>query len=347
MDTPVGKVQTVLGVVDPSALGYTQTHEHLLCDVGRKPPHELAAGERRAYYEPIRLDNYHRIRRSNTNLYDRRLLNEADAIEEVERYKALGGGTIVDATSIGIGRDPGGLARISRATDVHVIMGSGYYVGELHPPEVEQLSEEQLAENIVGDIVDGVDGTGIKAGLIGEIGMTWPVQENEPMVLRAAARAQSMTGAPLMIHPGRVESAPLEHVRVVEEAGGNSERTIICHVERTLFDLRSMIELARTGCYVEFDLFGQEFGYYAFAAIDMPNDATRVDYLIGLIEAGYRDRLLVSQDIYRKTALTKYGGEGYGHILENVVPLMQRKGMTQDDIDVIMLHNPARILAFV
>jgi phosphotriesterase-related protein len=106
-----------------------------------------------------------------------------------------------------------------------------------------------------------------------------------------------------------------------------------------------MVELARTGCYLEFDLFGQESSYYPLAQIDMPNDATRVDHLRRLIDEGFGERLLIAHDICRKTSLVAYGGDGYAHILENVVPLMHRKGMTQPQIDAILLHNPARVLA--
>jgi phosphotriesterase-related protein len=105
--------------------------------------------------------------------------------------------------------------------------------------------------------------------------------------------------------------------------------------------------LAETGCYLEFDLFGEESSYYPLAPIDMPNDATRIDYLMQLIKAGYADKMLISQDICSKHRMTKFGGEGYGHILQNVLPMMQRKGMSDDDIQNIFVKNPARILTFV
>lgn len=347
MDLPKGKVQTVWGVIDPSELGFTHMHEHVLVDISPPLPRETAVRDRRAYYEPIRLENSYRIRRDFANLDNTLLIDEEEAIAELQLFKASGGKTIVDATSIGLGRDPEGLARISRATDLHIVMGSGYYVAAYQPAEVARLSEEQITERIVRDVVEGANGSGIKAGLIGEIGMSWPVHDDEVKVLRAAARAQIETGAPLMIHPGRDETAPLHHVNIVKEAGGDPNRTIMSHVDRTLFGLDSILALAETGCYVEFDLFGHEASYHALApTIDMPNDATRIDYLIGLIEAGHRDQLVIAQDICQKTYLTKYGGEGYSHILEHVLPIMRRKGMSQEDIDAIMVHNPARILAF-
>lgn len=346
MDLPVGKVRTVLGDVEPSALGFTQTHEHVFVDLTLPPPRETPISGRRGYYERIRPESFYRIRRDVMVQDNLLLVDEEVAIEELKVFEALGGKTIVDATSIGLGRDPEALARVSRATGLHVMMGAGYYVADYHPDNVALLSEDDISDEIVRDVLEGVGDTGIRAGVIGEIGMHWPAREDEVKVLRAASRAQRETGAPLMIHPGREAEAPLHHIRVVEDAGGDPRRTIMCHIDRTLLDLESILALAETGCYVEFDLFGQEESYYAWSPIDRPTDATRVALLIELIEAGYRDKLLIAQDICQKTHLARYGGEGYGHILKHVLPLMRRKGMSQDDIDAITLHNPARILAF-
>ena len=136
-------------------------------------------------------------------------------------YKQFGGDTIVDATSLGIGRDPVGLARISRATGVNVIMGGSHYVDQAHPEDMGERAEEEIFEKIVEDVTVGVDGTGIKCGIIGEVGCTWPLTDNERKVLRASARAQQATGAPILIHPGRDEVAPLEIVEVLSEAGAD------------------------------------------------------------------------------------------------------------------------------
>jgi phosphotriesterase-related protein len=339
-----GTVQTVLGPVAPESLGHVQPHEHVLIDLCRPPARELPATARRAYYEPIRLNNYYALRRGNFNLYDRQLLDVDDAIAELSRYRELGGGTIVDVTSIGLGRDPEGLAHVARQSGVQIVMGAGYYVREFHPTYVADRDEAAHTAQIVADIVDGVDGTGIRAGLIGEVGLTGMGHPHELKVLRAAARAQRETGVALMIHPGRDEDAPFAALEVVEQAGGALDRVVMCHLDRTLLAIEPLRRLAATGCYLEFDLFGQESSYYAFADIDMPNDARRVDLLVALVDAGYRDQLLISQDIYRKAHLCRYGGEGYGHILANVLPVMRRKGLSEADIIAITKGNPARML---
>lgn len=341
MTAMTGKVQTVTGLIEPSAMGYTLAHEHLLANIC--PPEDRGLPE-----GPLTLDKLGSDRRHwDRNPLNARLESEPEAIEEMRQFKAAGGGTVVEVTSIGLRRDPAGLQRIAEASGVNIVMGASYYVHHYHPPEVAGMSEGQITERIVRDVRDGVDDTGVRAGIIGEVGLFWPVHADEVKVLRASAVAQKETGAPLMIHPGRDPAAPLDAISVVKEAGGDPSRTIMAHIDRTLFQREDMLALAETGCYLEFDLFGHESSYYPLAPIDMPNDATRIDHLMALIEAGYRDRLLVAHDICHKHRMRKYGGDGYSHLLENVLPVMRRKGMSDDDVQALFAANPARIMAFV
>ena len=339
-----GFVRTVRGDIEPGELGRTMTHEHLLIGFGRW---RREAGEPPLTEdEPITLANRGHVARYGGGS-DTRLDDLDVAIEETRIYAAAGGGAIVDATNPDLARDPEALLAISEATDVHVVMGTGHYVNAHHPLDMDERSEEQLFTEIVSDVTEGADDTSIRSGVIGEIGCEYPLHPNEEKTLRAAARASLATGAALLIHPGRDVRAPIDAMRVVREAGGRPERTIVGHLDRTLFSDRLLLELAETGCYLEFDLFGQESSWYLYDEIDMPNDATRIDYLRALITKRYGDRLLVAQDICRKTALRTYGGEGYAHILEDVVPVMRRKGMSAAEIDAILIDNPARILALV
>ena len=347
-----GKVQTVLGDVEPSSLGITLTHEHLLSTFGSPPrssgqwpPRGQVPDDPRAN-QPITLENIDWIRRHGSVHPDNvGFRDEALLVDEVTMFKNAGGGAMVDATLPAVSRDTEGMARIARATGIHVVAGCGYYVDQYHPDDMSDRSEEQLMDEIIHDVTVGCDGTSIKAGIIGEIGGTTPMTPNEVKALRAASRAQRATGAPLLIHPGRSVSSPFEVMHVVAEAGGDPERTIMSHVDRTLFDPQAMIQLARTGCYIEFDHFGHEMSHYrSNPTIDMPNDAVRINHLQWLIAAGYGDKLVISHDIAVNIKLVKYGGFGYAHIPSNVVPMMKRKGMTQDQIDSILVHNPARVL---
>lgn len=338
-------VRTVLGDVDPAVLGHTQPHEHLLIDLSRPKSTRMTVAERALDNAPITLENYYRVRRHHTS-EDLRLFDRDVAVQELARYTAAGGGTIVDATSIGLGRDALGLAEISRRSGVHVVMGAGFYFNPYHPSDVAARGRDELTAEIVADVRTGVDGTGIRSGLIGEIGLSYPLHPDEEKVLRAACAAQRETGAALMIHPGRDPRSPLQALAIVAEEGVDRSRVIMSHVERTVFSREEMRAIAATGCYVEFDLFGQESSYYALSDIDMPNDATRVDYIVDLIAHGHADQILISQDICHKTNMTRYGGEGFAHILDHVLPLMRRKGLTDPQITTITVDNPAGALAF-
>jgi phosphotriesterase-related protein len=344
--------QTVLGPVAAAELGHTQMHEHLISDLSRfaRPtvePHPDGPWHvREIDQSTIRPQDYQWIRRYQRHHAGNLVLDDVDlAVEELADYARLGGRTIVEVTTEGIGRNPAALAEIARRTGLHIVMGAGYYEHRSHPRHVLEASVEQLAARMVDEITTGVGETGIRPGIIGEIGVSWPAHPAEERVLRAAGMAQAETGLAIQVHPGRDPESPYEAIRLIAEGGGSPERTIIAHVERTYFALDGLLELAATGAYLEFDLFGYEAGYYPFARIDLPNDAQRIRYLVELRDAGHLDRLLISSDIVQKVRLKRYGGEGYEHILENVVPLMRLRGMEPGDVEAITVGNPARVLA--
>ena len=342
-----GMAQSVLGPVLASELGPTMTHEHLLIDFRTTFSPPTAASDIGRAHEPVSLENLGWVRYHwNRNRDNLLLTDEETAIREAELYRRVGGRTIVEATTIGIGRDPLGLARVSTASGIHVIMGAGFYVAATHSSDMDHTEEEQLAARMIGDISDGVDGTNVKAGIIGEIGCTWPLTANERKVLRAAAAAQKKTGAPILIHPGRSPRAPFEILDVLAEAGADIRRTIMSHLDRTYTDEETLLEFAARGSYLEYDLFGVESSYYPLSDIDMPSDAQRLDYIGRLVAEGYQDRIVVGHDVFSKHRLVAYGGHGYGHILENIVPRMRRRGMTEETIHAILVDNPARVLAF-
>lgn len=352
----------MLGEIEPADLGHTQPHEHVLCDMsaiiqpwGVQPVDgvqehgvvrsEFPASVRAMVAEPVRLGNYDSIKRTVLNLDNLRLVSEEDAIAELQLYRSAGGGAVVDSSSVGMGRDPLGLARVSRATGVHIVMGSGYYSRDYHPAGLAGMEVDAIRDEVLSDLQEGVADTGIRAGIIGEIGLSWPVHPVEEKVLRAACRAQAVIGAPLQIHPGRHPAAPAHAMRIVADEGAAADRTIMSHVDRTLWRQDDLTELARTGCYVELDLFGQESSYYAFnPEARRPNDRTRIEWLQALIESGFGERLLIAQDICQKVYLRRYGGPGYTHILDNAIPLMRRMGMSETEITMVTVDNPATVL---
>ncbi len=343
-----GQAQTVLGPVAGEALGITLPHVHLLIDFAVMFVEPMTASETGLAHQPVTLENLGWVRQNfNANLDNLRLLDEETARSEALLFQRAGGQTMVDPTNRSLARDPRALARIARATGLHVIMGSGYYVAAAHPPDMDRRSVDDIAREIIADITVGVGDTGIHAGLIGEIGCTWPWTENEKKVVRAAVIAQRETGAPLMIHPGRHERAPMEILDLVRSEGGDLSRTIMCHIDRTIADARRVHELAATGCYLEYDLFGLETSWYPYNPdFDMPNDGGRMRHILGLIEAGHLGQVLLSHDIAYKSSLTRYGGYGYHHLLVNVVPRLRRKGLDDIALRTLLVENPKRAMVF-
>ncbi len=343
-----GKVQTVLGPVAPETLGPTITHEHLLIDfrvVFQQPTDASQAGMAE---EKLSLKNLGWIRHNwNSSLDNLMLLDEEVAIAEARGYFNSGGGTMVDVTSNGLGRDPQALARISRATGLNVVMGGGHYIGATHPAEFETATAEEIAESIIRDIEDGVGDTGIRTGIIGEVGVSAPWGQTERKTVQAAVIAQVQTGAPVLIHPGRDEELPGQILEAVAEWGGDLAHTVMGHIERTIYNRDALKRVAETGAFLNFDLFGHDSSFYPLAPSSyMPNDAQRLDQIEFLIAGGHLHQILLAHDVCSKHRLKEYGGHGWDHIIARVVPQMLARGISREDVDAMLVDNPRRMLTF-
>jgi phosphotriesterase-related protein len=339
-----GKVQTVVGTIDPAKLGRTLMHEHLLCD--------LRTPEARKINEPdedITLKNVWGINYGRKANRSQMVLNLKDvAIAEMEAMRDLGGNSVVELTCGGIRPDPKGLRDISLGTGVNIVMGCGYYVEEYQDPANRERTPDDFAREMIAQVMEGAWGTDVRAGVIGEIGTQNPWTELEKRVMRGAVMAQLETGAALNIHPGRREDLPLEIATTIEDWGAELSRTVISHIDRTIFDLDGLLRLAETGVVLEFDMFGVENTYYPLKeSVDMPNDGMRLRLIRGLLDHGYLDQVVISHDIDCRTRLINFGGHGYGHIFENVVPLMKARNFSDAEIDGILIDNPRRLLTFV
>ncbi|MBM3546860.1 MAG: aryldialkylphosphatase [Alphaproteobacteria bacterium] len=339
-----GKVQTVTGLLDPAKLGKTLMHEHLLCDLrtptmmqSNEPDPEITLANRFAI-------DYGRIPHKMQYVMDMKDI----AIVEMGNMKEVGGTSLVELTCGGFKPDPKGLQDISLATGVNVVMGCGYYVDEYQTDELRRRRPEDFAREITQQVFEGAWGTDVRAGIIGEIGCQYPWTDHEKRVMQGAVMAQKETGATLNIHPGRNEDLPLEIAQTVEKWGADMSRTIISHLDRTVLDEERLLKLAATGVGMEFDLFGTEQTFYSLnKKIDRPNDGRRLQLIRALIDAGYLKQVLISHDICSRTRLTAFGGHGYGHIFVNVLPLMKDRGYSDEEIEVILVDNPARYLTFV
>lgn len=338
-----GKIQTVLGPIEPEALGPTLMHEHILCDI-RWP-----AWRGRGEDLEITLENRWEIDYGEVDSPGNLILQDVQAaIKEMQRLRLDGGRTVVDLSCGGLKPDPLGLQQVSKAADVHIVMGCGHYVEDYQDPANATRSVDDFAVEMIAQIREGAWSTSVRAGIIGEIGCQVPWTPLERRVMTAAVIAQAETGASLSVHPGRHPDQPQEVADFLRREKADMSRVIISHIDRTIFDEDRMFRLADSGCVLEFDLFGMESSYYKWSLdVDMPNDAMRLRWIRRLIDRGHLERVLISQDICYRTRFNQFGGHGYGHIFRNIVPLMRRRGFSEAEIEMLLVGNPRRLLTFV
>ena len=278
------------------------------------------------------------------NLHNCALDDEPLAVAELLAFRHAGGRTVVDPTCRGIGRNPEALVRISEATGLNIVMGAGYYLESSHPPEVARLSADAIADQIVAEALDGVDGTGVRIGLIGEIGVSADFTPAEEKSLRGAARAQRRTGLPLMVHlPGWFRHG-LKVLDIVEQEGGDPAHTVLCHMNPSFDDPAYQRACAERGAFVEYDMIGMDY-FYADQQVQCPSDEETARAIRGLVDQGYGHKLLLSQDVFLKMMLTRYGGFGYAYVLRHYVPRLRRLGVAEEAIRTMLVDNPRRVFA--
>lgn len=309
-----GKVMTVNGPIAAEALGITLMHEHILNDcrcwwhAPKTPERQYLAGGFVCMEILGELKQDPFVNKHNITLDDEPL-----AISELRAFANAGGQTVVEPTCRGIGRNPLALRRIAKAAGLNVVMGAGYYLGSSHPAEVAAMSVGDIANEIVREAVEGVDGTDVKIGLIGEIGVSSDFTAEEEKSLRGAAQAQVRTGLPLMVHlPGwfRLGHRVLD---VVAQEGADIRHTVLCHMNPSHDDFSYQSELAARGAFIEYDMIGMDF-FYADQQVQCPSDEEAARAIVRLAEAGYLDRVLLSHDVFLKMMLTRYGGNGYAYV---------------------------------
>lgn len=306
-------VTTVRGPVAASELGVTLMHEHVLIDMTRE------------------------IRHGG-------ILNDVGvAKRELGMFRDRGGRTVVDLTVRGLGGDPAALRRISEATGLNIVLGAGFYRHQfLDAPFIDRTSTAALADLITRDLLEGVDDTGVRAGIIGEIACDEWVTAAEERVFRAAARAHRRTGAAISTHAARW---PVGHVQLdlLEEEGVDPRYVIIGHSDSVASvdwdgegDVTDYhLSLAERGAYVELD------NIRLLAPHELQR---RVRYVRRLVDAGYLHHVLLSHDVAVQGHLRCNGGGGYDFILDEFSALLREAGTSEQELRTILVDNPRRAL---
>jgi phosphotriesterase-related protein len=341
----VPMVRTVLGDVPAKSLGKTLIHEHLVCSL---VPYWAPDFAPEVATLKVGLAALNRVRAHSFSVRDNLVLDDIDeAVREMGEFRDAGGASLIEVTSNGISRDVRALAMIARRSGINVIAGCGYYIGMSHPRGLADRTEASLADEMREEITSGIGSTGIRAGVLGELGVgTFPMVAGERHVLRAAARVQVETGAGMVVHsaPGSTDSV-FEIVRVLDRAGARLEKVVMSHLEeRFRDDLRLFRRLAPSGVRFGFDTFGREI-YYDARRKQHPSDTQRIELVRRLIDLDLGDRIGLAQDICLRHELSGFGGQGYAHVLANIVPRMLDAGIPQPAIDQMLIETPARVLA--
>ena len=218
-----------------------------------------------------------------------------------------------------------------------LVLGAGWYRERLYPREVFEKTVPQLAEVLIDGITTGVDGTDVRAGVIGEIGTErGAITPAEERVFRAAARAHRATGVAILTHTTHFGELALDQIDLLADEGVEPDRIIISHLGDRV-DTTLLLEIARRGVYMSIDNIG-------YSGIGYPDDAIRAANVMTLVRAGYGDRVVLGSDIAAKTQLATFGGHGYAWLLRSFVPMLEEAGLDGSEIAALTGGNIAAAL---
>lgn len=297
-------IHTVTGDVPADHLGVTYMHEHLI-------------GQALSPDDP-----------------DLILDSEANAIAELRAFYAAGGRAVVEMSPRDWRRDVLALRRISTASQVQIITVTGFIKSKSAAPLVSDKTINQIADEMIREITEGIDGTNIRAGVIKAGTSLNTITADEEKVLRAAARAQRETGALISTHT-EAGTMALEQIALLRGEGVPPERILIGHMDRHI-DWAYHVAVAQTGVTLGYDQFGKA-KYYP--------DSVRVAFVRRMVAAGFGAQLAISGDMARRSSFASYGGApGFTHILSVIVPMLHDAGLTQAEIDTLLIATPARLL---
>jgi len=306
------RVMTVSGPIPPEKVGFALPHEHTGIHLWHVP-------DRWDYWELTP--------------------DELTVADELRDFRRRGGATLVDLTLPGVGRDPERLRRIASRTGLNVVMGTGWYRQSYYPAEarIDRRGVDDLAAEMIREFTDGVDGTGVRPGIIGEIGTDKPwLSAQEERVHRAAARAARATGMAISTH-GVQSPVGLAQLRIFEEEGVDPARVVIGHADSYPV-LDHYLAIIERGANLEFDFIGHRF------ATEEAAEPRLVELIIELLDRGYAGQVLLSQDVCHNSQLKANGGFGYTYLQQHFLPTLRTAAAGEGEIARITTENPRRLL---
>ncbi|HEX6127952.1 MAG TPA: phosphotriesterase-related protein [Candidatus Limnocylindria bacterium] len=306
------RVMTVSGPIPPERVGFTLPHEHTGIHL---------------WYVPDRWD------------YWELTPDELAIADELRDFRRRGGSTLVDLTLPGVGRDPERLRRLATGTGVQIVMGAGWYRQSYYPAEalIDRRSVDDLADELIREFTDGVAGTGVHPGILGEIGTDKPwLTAQEERVHRAVARAAKATGMAISTH-AVMSPIGLAQLRIFEEEGVDPARVVIGHSDSYPV-LDHYLAILDRGANLAFDFLGQRF------LTEEAEEPRLVQLIVELLERGYAPQLLLSQDVCHNKQLKINGGFGFTYLQQHFLPTLRTAAVGEGEIAQMTLDNPRRIL---
>ncbi|MFI6254094.1 phosphotriesterase [Streptomyces sp. NPDC051016] len=333
-------LHTVLGPVDAGTLGPTSMHEHLLSDLRLwarpAPPGEAPLTG------PIRPYDMARLRWNALSVPDNLVLHDPEvATAELTALRAAGGAAVVELTLDGMGRRLAWLPEMSRRTGVTICVGTGWYVEATHPEEIRTASVDTLTERLLADLSDGIDDTGIRPALIGELGTGHPPTEAERRVVAAAGQAAAISGCTVNVHVSFRGQDALTLVELLLAQGMRADRIVLSHMDEVL-DRSYHRDAAQTGAVLEYDTFGTDF-FYGSPDLRSPADHERLDMAEWLLSEGHTDQLVIGCDVWTQSHLLHNGGFGYEHLFRRIAPALERR-VGSEAVHRILVSTPRRLL---
>jgi phosphotriesterase-related protein len=219
-------------------------------------------------------------------------------------------------------------------------MGGGWYRTAYYPPEVliDKRSVDSLADELVHDATVGVGETGVRIGILGEIGTDKPwMTPSEERVFRAVARASRRTGLAITTHAVMSDVGQWQ-LTVFEEEGVDPGRVVIGHADSYPV-LDHYLSLIHRGASVEFDFLGM-----SFTPMEQYGEARIIDLLLELLHRGHADSVLLSHDVCHNSQLRHYEGSGYTYLSTAFLPRLRERGVSEAEIDQLTVLNPRRVL---
>jgi phosphotriesterase family protein len=263
-------------------------------------------------------------------LDDCRLDCKNETIEEFKKLYENGVRNITEVTNIGMGRDVNYIKEVSEKSGINVICATGFYKEPFYPEFVYEKNEKELSEIMKNDILKGIDGTDIKAGIIGEIGSSKDIiTETELKVFKSAIITHLETGVPITTHTS-LGTMGHEQVRLFKEYKVNTDKIVIGHVDLS-GNVEYILEMLYNGVYVEFDTIGKN-NY-------LPDDI-RIEMLKEIEKRKLIDRVFLSMDITRKSNMEYKGGIGYNYIFNVFIPKLKEAGIKENSIEKMLKINP-------